>query len=262
MAEMVSSLGGSVAIASRKLEVLKKTAEEITAKTKNKVVPIQCDVRDPLSVTAAVDQCQQELGLPSIVINNAAGNFISPLERLSPRAWTTIIDIVLNGTAFVTMDIGKRLIEAKQGAAFLAITTIYTSYGSGFVSPSAAAKSGVEKFYQSLASEWAQYGIRFNCIAPGGIYTEGAFSRLDPTGEFIQEGLKKVPTGRLGTVPELANLAAYLVSDYSSWMTGEVVRLDGGELPFSSSSFNMLRNLTPEMWNNIEAIIRGSKNKQ
>lgn len=180
----LSTLGAQVAIASRKLpgtnllswlcllqvffpfmkylflSVLQKAAEEISKVTGNKVVPIQLDVRDPVSVKQAVDACEKEFGLPNIVVNNAAGNFISPTERLSSNAWKTITDIVLNGTANMTLDVGKRLISAKQGAAFLAVTTPYTIHGSGFVCPSASAKAGVEAMSKSLAAEWGRYGMR------------------------------------------------------------------------------------------------------
>ena len=144
--------------------VLQKTAEEIVATSGRKVIPIQLDVRDPASVKQAVDVCEKEFGLPNIVINNAEGNFISPTQRLSTNAWKTIIDIVLNGTANVTMDIGKRLIHAKKGASFLAITTPYTIHGSGFVCPSASAKAGVEAMSKSLASEWGRYGMRVSIV--------------------------------------------------------------------------------------------------
>ncbi|XP_014677280.1 PREDICTED: 2,4-dienoyl-CoA reductase, mitochondrial-like [Priapulus caudatus] len=183
---------------------------------------IAADVRDPAAVATAVDDCVATLGLPDIVVNNAAGNFVSPTERLSPKGWRAVTDIVLNGTAYVVLDVGKRLIEAQKGGVFLAITTTYTQHGSGFVVPSAAAKAGVEALYRSLASEWGRYGMRFNCIAPGPIETKGAFSRLDPTGRFRKLMLSRIPAGRMGEVEELANLASYLVSDYSTWMSGSV----------------------------------------
>ena len=145
--------------------VLQKTAEEITKSTGNKVIPIQMDVRDPQSVKDAIDACQKEFGLPNIIINNAAGNFISPTERLSSNAWKTIIDIVLNGTANVNLDIGKRLIQAGKGATFLAITAPYATHGSGFVCPSASAKAGVEAMSQSLAAEWGRYGMRVSMLS-------------------------------------------------------------------------------------------------
>ena len=131
-------------IGSRKFPVLQKTATEINSRTGNVVLPVQVDVRDAASVKQAVDQCENQLGLPNIIVNNAAGNFIAPTERLSNNAWKTIIDIVLNGSANVTLEIGKRLISSGKGATFLAITTPYTTHGSGFVCPSASAKAGVE----------------------------------------------------------------------------------------------------------------------
>ena len=261
MAEMLSRLGATVVIASRRLDVLQKTAEELHRITKNEVFPVQMDVRDPEAIKNAVDTCVEKFGLPDIVINNAAGNFISPTERLSPNAWRTIVDIVLNGTAYVTLDIGKRLIEAGKGCNFLAITTVYAATGSGFVVPSAAAKAGVETLTKSLAGEWARYGMRFNAIAPGPIETEGAFSRLDPTGAFKEEAVNKLPSSRLGEINELANLAAYLVSDYSSWLTGQVINFDGGET-VSGGEFTGLLKVTNEQWDMMEAMIRKSSKSQ
>ncbi|XP_048776611.1 2,4-dienoyl-CoA reductase [(3E)-enoyl-CoA-producing], mitochondrial-like [Ostrea edulis] len=259
MTTMLSQLGAQVVITSRKLPVLEKTAEEISGSTGNKVLAVAADVRDPDSVKAAVDRCEEEFGLPSIIINNAAGNFISPTERLSPNAWKTVVDIVLNGTAIVTLELGKRLIKAKQGASFLSITTIYTGSGSGFVTPSAAAKTGVEGLTKSLAAEWGRYGMRFNCIAPGPIETKGAFSRLDPTGQWKEKLIDVLPVGRLGQVTEIANLACYMVSDYSNWMSGSVVCFDGGEYVMRAGEFNDLKIVTNEQWDQLEAMIRKTK---
>eukprot|EP00076_Gallus_gallus_P047564 XP_418328.1 2,4-dienoyl-CoA reductase, mitochondrial [Gallus gallus] len=255
----LSSLGATCVIASRKLDVLKGTAEEISSKTGNKVHAIQCDVRDPASVKNAVAQLIQVAGHPNVVINNAAGNFISPSERLSPNAWKTITDIVLNGSAFVTLEIGKELIKVQKGAAFLCITTIYAESGSGFVMPSASAKAGVEAMSKSLAAEWGKYGMRFNVIQPGPIKTKGAFSRLDPTGVFEKKMIERIPCGRLGTVEEIANLAAYLCSDYASWINGAVIRMDGGEYVFMAGEFNHLKEVTKEQWEVMEAMIRKTK---
>ncbi|XP_058868569.1 2,4-dienoyl-CoA reductase, mitochondrial isoform X2 [Acipenser ruthenus] len=230
MTTAFSSLGAECVIASRKLDVLKQTAEEISKQTGNKVV-----------------------------INNAAGNFISPSEGLSPNAWRTITDIVLNGTAYVTLGIGKQLIKAKKGAAFLAITTIYAESGSGFVVPSASAKAGIESLCKSLAAEWGRYGMRFNVIQPGPIPTKGAFSRLDPTGMFEKTMIDRIPTGRLGTPGEIANLATYLCSDYASWVSGAVIRMDGGEYVSMAGEFNELRKVTTEQWAMLEQMIRKTK---
>jgi len=256
MAIGLSQLGANVAIIGRRLGVLEQTAKEITKISGNPVLPVSTDVRDPTAVNEAINKVEREFGLPQLVINNAAGNFISPTERVSPKGWKTIIDIVLNGTAFVTLDIGKRLIAAEKGGAFISITTTYTVRGSGFVVPSAAAKAGVENMSRSLASEWGRYGIRLNCISPGPIETEGAFSRLDPTGSFAAEMINRNPCGRLGEVEEISNLASFLLSDYASWMTGETVTLDGGELPFMAGEFNNLSRLSKETWDQMEEMIR------
>ncbi|XP_051826783.1 2,4-dienoyl-CoA reductase [(3E)-enoyl-CoA-producing], mitochondrial isoform X1 [Antechinus flavipes] len=240
----------------RKIDVLKATAEEISSQTGNKVHAIQCDVRDPGLVKNAVSELIKVAGHPDVVINNAAGNFISLSERLSPNAWKTVTDIVLNGTAFVTLEIGKELIKAGKGAAFLAITTIYAKSGSAFVVPSASAKAGVEIMSLSLAAEWSRYGMRFNVIQPGPIKTKGAFSRLDPTGEFEQEMIERLPCGRLGTIEEISNLAAFLCSDYASWINGSIIRFDGGEYVFLSGEFNSLMKVTTQQWDVLEQLIR------
>ncbi|MBN3305644.1 DECR protein, partial [Amia calva] len=259
MTTTLSALGAQCVIASRKLDVLKQTAEDISKVTGNKVLAVQCDVRDPQSVQAAVAKVVELTGLPDVVINNAAGNFISPSENLSPNAWRTITDIVLNGTAYITLEVGKQLIKAQKGAAFLAITTIYAESGSGFVVPSASAKAGVEAMCKSLAAEWGRYGMRFNVIQPGPVKTKGAFSRLDPAGMFEADMLDRIPAGRLGTTQELANLAAYLCSDYASWVSGAVIRMDGGEYVSMAGEFNSLKKVTKEQWAALETLIRSTK---
>jgi len=250
-----------VVIASRKLPVLEKAAKEIVDVTGNTVMPLQLDIRDPAAVAAAVDKIETDLGLPNIVIHNAAGNFISPTERLSSNAFGTIVDIVLKGTANLTLDVGKRMIKKETGGTFLAITTHYTNEGSGFVVPSACAKSGVETLCKSLGVEWGRYGIRFNCIAPGPIETEGAFSRLDPTGKGAAMMLDGIPAGRLGEVEEIANLATYLCSDFASWINAETVTLDGGEFRSLAGEFNKLRMITNDQWDMMEQMIRSSNKK-
>ncbi|XP_026083790.1 2,4-dienoyl-CoA reductase, mitochondrial-like [Carassius auratus] len=146
-----------------------------------------------------------------------------------------------------------------MGAAFLAITTIYAESGSGFVVPSAAAKAGVETLCTSLAAEWGRYGMRFNIIQPGPIKTKGAFSRLDPTGAFEKLMLENIAVGRLGTPAEIANLAAYLCSDYASWVSGAIIRMDGGEYVSIAGEFNGLKKVTQEQWAIMEAMIRNTK---
>ncbi|XP_061117897.1 2,4-dienoyl-CoA reductase [(3E)-enoyl-CoA-producing], mitochondrial-like isoform X2 [Conger conger] len=259
MTTTLSTLGAKCFIASRKLDVLKQTAKEISNQTGNEVYAVQCDVRDPSSVKACVDELINVAGLPDVVINNAAGNFISPSEKLSANALKTITDIVLNGTAYVTLEVGKRLIKAEKGAAFLVITTTYAKSGSGYVIPSASAKAGVEALCKSLAAEWGRYGMRFNIIQPGPIKTKGALSRLDPMGTFEKSLISRIPTGRLGTPGEIANLAAYLCSDYASWVSGAVIRMDGGEYISIAGQLNYLQKVTNEQWSMMEAMIRKTK---
>ncbi|ESN93159.1 hypothetical protein HELRODRAFT_187537 [Helobdella robusta] len=260
MATMLSSLGAKVAIVSRNIEVLKNTADVISSKSKNEVLPIRCNVCSSESVRDAVSECIDVLGLPTIVINNAAGNFISPTVKLTKHAWDSIMAVILNGTINVTVDIGKRLIAARQGGAFLNMSTSYTLSGSAFTVPSACAKSAVESFTKSLAAEWCIYGLRFNCIQPGHVHTPGATAQLDPTGRFMHGKLNKLPLGRYGEVEEVANLACYLVSDYSSWMTGSIIRLDGGEFNFAAGSFNhLIENVSDEEWAMIANLIKNKR---
>merc|ERR1719266_3183407 len=261
MATKFSDLGAKVAIASRRLNVLEDAAKEITEHTGNEVVPIQCDIRDATAVSSVIDTCVEKVGLPYVVINNAAGNFVSPTERLSANAFKTIIDIVLNGTVNLTLDVGKRMIKQGTGGVFLAITTHYVYEGSAYVVPSACAKSGVETMMKSLGVEWGRKGIRMNCIAPGPIYTEGAFKRLDPSGEMIAEGIKAIPAGRLGEVEEIANLATYVCSDYANWINADTITLDGGEFRSLAGEFNKLREVPKEAWDMMEKMIRSTNKK-
>jgi len=223
------------------------------------VVPVSCDVRDIEQVEAMWDKAKSELGQIHAVVNNAAGNFISPTERLSTNAFNTVLDIVLKGTSQVTLTAGKDWIAQKQDGIFLNIVTTYAWTGSGYVVPSAAAKAGVLAMTRSLAVEWAKYGIRSNAIAPGPFPTEGAWSRLLP-GELVKkfDPAKKVPIGRVGEHQELANLAAYLVSDFSAYVNGEVITIDGGEWLKGAGEFNNLDQIPQEMWDMMEAS-RGKK---
>ena len=240
------------------MPVLEAAAKEITSAVGGEVLPVQLDIRDPEAVTRAVDTIEAQLGTPTVVVHNAAGNFISPTERLSANAFQTIIDIVLKGTGFLTLDVGKRMIAKDTGGVFLAITTHYTNEGSGFVVPSACAKSGVETMMKSLGSEWGRYGIRCNCIAPGPIETEGAFGRLDPTGEAGKTMMDQISVGRIGEIEEIANLATFLCSDFGSWISAETVHLDGGEFRQLAGEFNKLKKITPDQWDMMEQIIRST----
>ncbi|WP_026967024.1 SDR family oxidoreductase [Algoriphagus terrigena] len=259
MGEYFLKLGANLVISSRKLDVLTETAKEMMGKNGGTVVPVSCDVRDIEQVEAMWDKAKSELGQIHAVVNNAAGNFISPTERLSTNAFNTVLDIVLKGTSQVTLTAGKDWIAQKQDGIFLNIVTTYAWTGSGYVVPSAAAKAGVLAMTRSLAVEWAKYGIRSNAIAPGPFPTEGAWSRLLP-GELVKkfDPAKKVPIGRVGEHQELANLAAYLVSDFSAYVNGEVITIDGGEWLKGAGEFNNLDQIPQEMWDMMEAS-RGKK---
>jgi NAD(P)-dependent dehydrogenase (short-subunit alcohol dehydrogenase family) len=259
MGEYFLELGANLVITSRKLEVLQETAKEMMAKSGGKVLPLECDVRDIAQVEAMWAQSLATFGQIHGVLNNAAGNFISPTERLSANAFNTVLDIVLKGTSQVTLTAGKHWIAEKQPGVFLNIVTTYAWTGSGYVVPSAAAKAGVLALTRSLAVEWAKYGIRSNAIAPGPFPTEGAWSRLLP-GDLVKkfDPAKKVPVGRVGVHQELANLAAYLISDFSAYVNGDVITIDGGEWLKGAGEFNNLEMIPQEMWDMMEAS-RGKK---
>jgi len=259
MGEYFLELGANLVITSRKLEVLEETAKEMMAKSGGKVIPVVCDVREIEQVEAMWSQSIAAFGQIHGVLNNAAGNFISPTERLSANAFNTVLDIVLKGTSQVTLTAGKHWIAEKQPGVFLNIVTTYAWTGSGYVVPSAAAKAGVLALTRSLAVEWAKYGIRSNAIAPGPFPTEGAWSRLLP-GDLVKkfDPAKKVPVGRVGVHQELANLAAYLISDFSAYVNGDVITIDGGEWLKGAGEFNNLEMIPQEMWDMMEAS-RGKK---
>lgn len=251
-------LGANVVISSRKLDVLEKTAAELREQTNNaNILAVQCDVRKYDEVEALLEKTIETFGGVDVLLNNAAGNFISPTERLSHKAFDVIVDIVLKGSYNCTLAFGKRWIADKKPGTILSIVTTYASVGSAYVVPSAAAKAGVLAMTRSLAVEWAKYGIRSNAIAPGPFPTEGAWSRLFP--EPLASKLDpaaNVPLKRVGEHQELANLAAYMVSDFSAYMNGEVVTLDGGEWLNGAGEFNKLELLTPDMWDHIEKTMR------
>jgi len=253
MVEYFVELGANVIITSRRKELLDEVAKKINAENESEVFPVPCDVRNIDEVEKVVDEAYKKFGKVDCLINNAAGNFISPTERLSTRAFDAIIDIVLKGTINFTLTLGKKWIEEKINGNVLNIVTTYSWTGSGYVVPSACAKAGVLSLTRSLAVEWAKYKIRFNAIAPGPFPTKGAWERLLP-GDLKDkfDPSKKVPVGRVGEHQELSNLAAYLVSDYSSYINGEVITIDGAEWLKGAGQFNHLEMVSDQMWDMFE----------
>ena len=263
MTKYFLELGAQVAITSRDLEKLKNTAAELETETGGTCLPIQCDVRHYEEVENMLQEVLKAFGKVDVLLNNAAGNFISPTERLSANAFDTVIDIVLKGSKNCTLAFGKHWIDTKQkSSTILNIVTTYAWTGSAYVVPSATAKAGVLAMTRSLAVEWAKYGIRSNAIAPGPFPTKGAWDRLLP-GDLAEkfDMAKKVPLKRVGDHQELANLAAYLVSDFSAYINGDVITIDGGEWLKGAGQFNLLEAIPEELWDQLEMMIKAKKNK-
>jgi NAD(P)-dependent dehydrogenase (short-subunit alcohol dehydrogenase family) len=245
-------LGASLVITSRKLDVLRQTASEMEAETGGKVLAIACDVRKYDEVQRMLQEAVKAFERIDVLVNNAAGNFISPTERLSANAFSTIIDIVLKGSVNCSLALGKYWIGEKIPGNILNIVTTYAFTGSAYVVPSACAKGGVLAMTRSLAVEWGRHNIRTNAIAPGPFPTKGAWERLLP-GEMAQkfDFKNRVPLKRVGEHQELANLAAFLISDFSGYINGEVIAIDGGEWLQGAGQFNALEMISDEMWDTI-----------
>lgn len=235
MVEAFHAAGASVGILGRRTAPLEQTCAALG----DRCAWASADVRDPDSINDAIDAMEAEIGPFTGLVNNAAGNFLVPAEDISPGAWNSVISIVLNGTFNCTQALGRRWIDRGDGGRVLNIVTTYAWMGSAFVLPSACAKSGVLTMTRSLAVEWAEYGIRFNAIAPGPFPTEGAFSRLMPA-HMQEEAKMAVPLRRFGRPEEIGNLATYLMSDMASYVTGECVTIDGGEWLLSGQEFGRL----------------------
>lgn len=251
-AQRFLELGAEVYICGRREDVLAATAQELHDRTGGRIRARRCDVRDATSVEEMIAAIWSE-GPLDILMNNAAGNFLARTEDLSLGAFQSVIGIVLMGSLHTTMACGKRWLDARRPGVVLNITTTYTTTGSAYVVPSAVAKAGVQALTRSLAVEWGDRGIRMNAIAPGPIPTEGAFSRLLPRPELEDVARQRNPMGRFGTVEEFANLAAFLVSDESGYINGEVVTMDGGEWLQGAGEFTALgRQLSAKEWEKMK----------
>lgn len=253
MGKYMLELGANLVITSRKAEVINRSAEELMKETGGRVLAVPCDVRKYEEIENVLKQTEDTFGQIHGVLNNAAGNFISPTERLSHRAFDIVVDIVLKGTYYTTLAAGKNWIAKKQPGVFLNIVTTYAWTGSGYVVPSACGKAGVLALTRSLAVEWAKYNIRSNAIAPGPFPTKGAWSRLLP-GDLVKkfDPASRIPLQRVGEHQELANLAAYLMSDYSAYINGEVITIDGGEWLRNGGEFSHLDQISEEQWDALE----------
>ncbi len=251
-------LGANVTICSRRQAVLDETARELMDETGGQVLAVACDVRNPEEIENVISKTLETFGQLNGLLNNSAGNFISPTERLSYKAFDTIVDIVLRGTYYFTLAVGKYWIANKIPGTILNISTTYATTGSGYVVPSAVAKGGALIMTKSLAAEWGKYGIRLNAIAPGPFPTKGAWERLFPEPlASMMDPTSRIPLHRVGQHGELANLAAFLLSDFSGYITGESITIDGGEV-LMAGEFSHLDKVTTEQWDMIEQTIRSA----
>jgi NAD(P)-dependent dehydrogenase (short-subunit alcohol dehydrogenase family) len=252
MAERFLELGATVYICGRRHDVLEATRAELDAKFPGRIHSTVCDVRQLPMVEEMIETIWSR-GPLDIVVNNAAGNFLARTEDLSAGAFEAVIGIVLMGTVNVTMAAGRRWLRAAHSGTVLNIAATYWHTGSAYVVPSAMAKAGVVALTRSLAVEWGNRNIRMNAIAPGPVPTEGAFSRVLPIADLEKIALTRNPLGRFGTIAELANLAAFLVSDFSGYINGEVVTMDGGEWLQGAGEFGDVgRLVTEEQWQSIK----------
>lgn len=256
VATYLSSLGANIVITSRRREVIDATAKEIETQTGGKVLAVAGDVRNMDEVENVLNKSVETFGQVDALLNNAAGNFVSPTERLSHRAFESVIGIVLNGTVNFTLATGKYWIKNNIKGNILNITTTYAFTGTAFTVPSACAKAGVLALTRSLAVEWGKkYGIRVNAVSPGPFPTEGAWQRLIPENlKDLVDPTKRVPLNRVGEHQELANLCAYLMSDFAAYINGADITIDGGEWLMGAGTFNGYLGIPEQMWDMLDAM--------
>jgi len=254
MALRFAELGANLFLIARREQPLRETSEAIRALNARASYAV-ADIRDFAAVETALAAAEKELGPVDTLVNNAAGNFLARTEKLSPNAFNAVVGIVLQGTFYSTLVLGRKWIGTKQPGNILNIVTTYAdaNCGSGFVVPSACAKAGVLAMTRSLAVEWARHRIRVNAIAPGPFPTEGAWSRLLPLKEFEEKQKARHPMKRFGRHDELANLAAFLLSEQAGYINGECVTIDGGEWLRGAGEFNDFLDISDEAWDAIEA---------
>lgn len=227
MALTFAKHGAKVVICGRSMERLEPVIAEIH-KAGGAAKAFECDVREPDRVNEMVQFTVEQFGPIDILINNAAGNFVVKAEDLSVNGWRAVENIVLNGTWYCSQAVGKHMIETGKGGSIINIVATYAWTGGPGVVHSASAKAGVVAMAKTLAAEWGKYGIRVNCIAPGPIEGTGGADKLWPNEQVKNQILRGIPLRRLGTKQDVSNLALFLVSDYASYITGDVITIDGG----------------------------------
>ena len=262
MAEACLMLGATVYICGRRGGVLDDTAKELMAAHGGKVVGIPCDIRVPEAIKDMIDTVWADGGALTGLVNNAAGNFISRTEDLSPRGFDAIANIVFRGSFFVTLECGKRWIAEGKSASVISILTTWVWNGGPFTVPSAMSKAALNVMTQSLAVEWGPKGIRFNAIAPGPFPTEGMSARLNPgQQQNAYENMSGNPMGRVGEMAELANLAVYLLSRGSEYVNGQTIAIDGGQYNASGGNFSRLSEWGDDQWQAVKDMIRATNDK-
>ena len=254
------ALGADLWIAGRRGPVLDETAKELMAKHGGSVRTHSIDIRDAQAVDAMVQRIWDEAGPLTGLVNNAAGNFISPTKDLTPNGFNAIANIVFHGTFYVTHAVGRRWIAGGHKGSVVSILVTWVWTGSPYVVPSAMSKAGLHIMTKSLAVEWGRYGIRLNAIAPGPFPTEGASKRLRPEGSF-EDSTARNPMRRVGEMPELQNLAAFLMADGCEWLTGETIAVDGAGTLANGASFSELDRLTDADWERMRDKIKAQNEK-
>ena len=253
-------LGAEVWIAGRRGAVLEQTAQELSARHGGTVRTHPVDIRDAQAVDAMVQRIWDEAGPLTGLVNNAAGNFISPTEDLTPNGFNAIANIVFHGTFYVTHAVGRRWIAGGHKGAVISILVTWVWTGSPYVVPSAMSKAALHVMTKSLAVEWGRHGIRLNAIAPGPFPTEGASKRLRPDGSF-EDATRAIPLRRIGQMPELQNLAAFLMADGCDYLTGETIAIDGGGYLANGASFTELDKLSNADWQRMRELIKAHNDK-
>ena len=259
MASHYAEHGADLYICGRRENVLKDTAEQLIDNYGVNIKYEPLDIRASADVDSYIERIFEEGPLDGLV-NNAAGNFISPTKDLSHKGFDAIANIVFHGTFYITHSVGKRWIEANHKGSIISILTTWVWTGSPYVVPSAMSKSGINAMTQSLAAEWGKYGIKIKAIAPGPFPTKGAWERLNP-GAGDDNSMGTIPLGRVGEMNELQNLATFLMADGCDYLTGQTIAIDGAQYLTGGGTFSNLDKLSEEDWDQMRAMIRSSNNK-